>query len=94
MDPALGSLLQDLSESGMLDKTMVIMMSELPTNALLAEEYLQYFDGMSIGSNDMTQLVLGLDRDSALVAEWFDERDAAAKKMLELTIDACNNYGK
>ncbi len=55
----------------------VIMMSELPTNALLADQYLEHFDGMSIGSNDMTQLTLGLDRDSALVAELFDERDEA-----------------
>ena len=56
----------------------IVMMSELPTNALLADQYLEYFDGMSIGSNDMTQLTLGLDRDSALVAELFDERDCLA----------------
>ena len=59
------------------DGLKIIMMSELPTNALLAEQYLEYFDGMSIGSNDMTQLTLGLDRDSALVADIFDERDDA-----------------
>ena len=58
--------------------------SEIPSNALLAEDFLSYFDGMSIGSNDMTQLTLGLDRDSALVSDIFDERDAAVKKMLSL----------
>lgn len=72
----------------------VIMMSELPTNALLAEQYLEYFDGMSIGSNDMTQLTLGLDRDSALVADLFDERDEAVKKLLAMTIRACLKKGK
>ena len=72
----------------------IIMMSELPTNALLADQYLDHFDGMSIGSNDMTQLVLGLDRDSALVAEVFDERDEAVKAMLEMTISACKARGK
>ena len=76
------------------DELKIVMMSELPTNALLAEEYLEYFDGMSIGSNDMTQLTLGLDRDSALIADVFDERDAAVKKMLELTISACRKQGK
>ena len=72
----------------------VIMMSELPTNALLAEQYLEYFDGMSIGSNDMTQLALGLDRDSALVADYFDERDDAVKALLAMTISACKAQGK
>ncbi len=72
----------------------VIMMSELPTNALLADQYLEYFDGMSIGSNDMTQLALGLDRDSALVAEYFDERDDAVKALLAMTIAACRKNGK
>jgi len=72
----------------------VIMMSELPTNALLAEQYLEYFDGMSIGSNDMTQLALGLDRDSALVADLFDERDDAVKALLAMTISACKAQGK
>ncbi len=61
------------------DGLKLIMMCELPTNALLAEEYLEYFDGMSIGSNDMTQLTLGLDRDSAIVAKLFDERDPAVE---------------
>ena len=72
----------------------VIMMSELPTNALLAEQYLEHFDGMSIGSNDMTQLALGLDRDSALVADLFDERDDAVKALLAMTISACKKQGK
>ena len=72
----------------------VIMMCELPTNALLADEYLKFFDGMSIGSNDMTQLVLGLDRDSAVVAKLFDERDPAVKAALSLAIKACRAQGK
>ncbi len=72
----------------------LIMMSELPTNALLAEQYLEHFDGMSIGSNDMTQLALGLDRDSALIAEYFDERDDAVKALLAMTIAACKAQGK
>ena len=77
-----------------VDGLRIIMMSELPTNALLADQYLEYFDGMSIGSNDMTQLALGLDRDSALVAEYFDERDDAVKALLEMTISACKAQGK
>ncbi len=72
----------------------VIMMCELPTNALLAERYLQFFDGMSIGSNDMTQLTLGLDRDSAVIARLFDERDDAVKALLKMAIDACRKTGK
>jgi pyruvate, water dikinase len=72
----------------------VIMMCELPTNALLADQYLQYFDGMSIGSNDMTQLVLGLDRDSGIVAKLFDERDPAVKAAIALAIKACRAQGK
>jgi pyruvate,water dikinase len=72
----------------------VIMMCELPTNALLAEKYLEYFDGMSIGSNDMTQLTLGLDRDSGLVAKQFDERDEAVKLLLAMAIKACRSQGK
>ena len=77
-----------------VNKLKVIMMCELPTNALLADEYLEYFDGMSIGSNDMTQLTLGLDRDSAIVAKQFDERDEAVKRLLELAITACRRHGK
>jgi pyruvate,water dikinase len=72
----------------------VIMMCELPTNALLADRYLEHFDGMSIGSNDMTQLTLGLDRDSAIVAGSFDERDDAVKALLSLAIKACRKQGK
>jgi pyruvate,water dikinase len=72
----------------------LIMMCELPSNALLADEFLAYFDGFSIGSNDLTQLTLGLDRDSGLVAESFDERDPAVKKMLAQAISACNRAGK
>ncbi len=72
----------------------IIMMSELPSNALLANEFLEHFDGMSIGSNDMTQLTLGLDRDSELVADLFDERDAAVLAMLSMTIKACLEKGK
>jgi pyruvate,water dikinase len=72
----------------------VIMMCELPTNALLAERYLEFFDGMSIGSNDMTQLTLGLDRDSAIVARLFDERDDAVKALLAMAISACRKAGK
>ncbi|NND53551.1 MAG: phosphoenolpyruvate synthase [Gammaproteobacteria bacterium] len=72
----------------------LIMMCELPTNAVLADQYLEYFDGMSIGSNDMTQLTLGLDRDSGLIAELFDERDDAVKAMLKMAIDACVRRGK
>jgi len=76
------------------DDLKVIMMSELPTNALLADQYLEHFDGMSIGSNDMTQLALGLDRDSALVADTFDERDDAVKALLAMTISACKAQNK
>ena len=70
------------------------MMCEVPSNALLAEQFLDYFDGFSIGSNDLTQLTLGLDRDSALVAEGFDERDPAVKVLLKLAIAACRARGK
>jgi len=72
----------------------VVMMCELPSNALLAEEFLEHFDGFSIGSNDMTQLALGLDRDSGLVAESFDERDPAVKMLLAMAIRACRKHGK
>jgi pyruvate,water dikinase len=72
----------------------LIMMCEIPSNALLADEFLQYFDGFSIGSNDLTQLTLGLDRDSSLVANRFDERDAAVKILLEMAIRACNRQNK
>ncbi len=72
----------------------LIMMCELPTNVILAEQYLEYFDGFSIGSNDLTQLTLGLDRDSGLVAAAFDERDPAVKAMLHMAISACRKANK
>ncbi|WP_305368865.1 phosphoenolpyruvate synthase [Photobacterium leiognathi] len=72
----------------------VIMMCELPSNAVLADDFLKYFDGFSIGSNDMTQLTLGLDRDSGDVAHLFDERNPAVKAMLKMAIDAATKAGK
>jgi pyruvate,water dikinase len=72
----------------------IVMMCELPSNAILADEFLELFDGFSIGSNDLTHLTLGLDRDSGLVAESFDERDAAVKAMLAMAIRACRKHGK
>ena len=72
----------------------VIMMCELPANALLADEFLEHFDGFSIGSNDLTQLTLGLDRDSGIVAHLFDERNPAVKKLLAMAIQACKAQGK
>jgi pyruvate,water dikinase len=86
-----------LAQNGLKSGTnelKVIMMCELPTNALLADEYLKYFDGMSIGSNDMTQLTLGLDRDSSIVAKDFDERDEAVKVLLSMAISACKRHKK
>jgi pyruvate,water dikinase len=70
------------------------MMCEVPSNAILAEQFLEYFDGFSIGSNDLTQLTLGLDRDSGLVAHAFDERDPAVKQLLSMSIQAANKLGK
>jgi pyruvate,water dikinase len=72
----------------------IIMMCELPSNALLADEFLEYFDGFSIGSNDLTQLTLGLDRDSGVIAHLFDERNAAVKKLLSMAIQTCRKRGK
>jgi pyruvate, water dikinase len=72
----------------------IIMMCEIPSNAVLAEEFLDYFDGFSIGSNDMTQLTLGLDRDSGLIANLFDERNPAVKKLLAMAIEACHKQNK
>ncbi|MCP4936736.1 MAG: phosphoenolpyruvate synthase [bacterium] len=72
----------------------LIMMCEIPSNALLANEFLDYFDGFSIGSNDLTQLTLGLDRDSALVADSFDERNGAVKALMVMAIEACQKQGK
>lgn len=71
------------------DGLTIIMMCELPTNALLADQYLDHFDGMSIGSNDLTQLTLGLDRDSGVIAHLFDERDEAVKAVMSMAIKAC-----
>jgi pyruvate,water dikinase len=72
----------------------VIMMCEIPSNALLADDFLQYFDGFSIGSNDLTQLTLGVDRDSGLLAHLFDERNDAVKALLSMAIQACKKAGK
>lgn len=72
----------------------LIMMCEIPSNAVLADAFLEYFDGFSIGSNDMTQLSLGLDRDSGLIAHLFDERNPAVKKLLSMAIEACRKQGK
>jgi pyruvate, water dikinase len=86
-----------LAQNGLqrgLHDLKIIMMCELPTNALLADEYLNHFDGMSIGSNDMTQLTLGLDRDSSIVAKAFDERDEAVKMLLSMAISACKRRNK
>jgi pyruvate,water dikinase len=70
------------------------MMCETPNNALAAEQFLAHFDGMSIGSNDMTQLTLGVDRDSARISELFDERSPAVRKLFATTIEACRRNGK
>ena len=73
----------------------VIMMCEIPSNALLADRFLEYFDGFSIGSNDMTQLTLGVDRDAGgSIAKIFDERDDAVKAMLKMAITACRKNGR
>jgi pyruvate,water dikinase len=86
-----------LKENGLergVDGFRVIMMCEIPSNVILAKEFLEYFDGFSIGSNDLTQLTLGLDRDSGLVAAAFDERDPAVMKLLKQAIEACKSAGK
>jgi pyruvate,water dikinase len=72
----------------------LIMMCELPANAILAEKFLEHFDGFSVGSNDLTQLTLGLDRDSGIIAHLFDERNEAILALLENAIDACKKAGK
>lgn len=90
-------VVQLLENSGLKrgqDGLKLIMMCELPSNALLADEFLEYFDGFSIGSNDLTQLTLGLDRDSGLIAQLFDERNDAVKKLLSMAIQACRKHGK
>lgn len=76
------------------DHLKIIMMCEIPSNALLADKFLDYFDGFSIGSNDLTQLTLGIDRDSELVAHRFDERNEAVKSLLQMAIYACHKRGK
>ena len=86
-----------LAENGLVrgeNGLRIIMMCEIPANAILAEEFLQYFDGFSIGSNDLTQLSLGLDRDSSTISHLFDERDPAVKFLIKRAIDACNKAGK
>lgn len=90
-------VLELLKENGLergLNGLKIVMMCEVPSNAILAEEFLEKFDGFSIGSNDLTQLTLGLDRDSGLIAHLFDERDPAVKKMLASAIAAANKAGK
>ena len=79
-----------------VDGLKLIMMCEIPSNAILAEQFLEHFDGFSIGSNDLTQLSLGLDRDSGLdlLAADFDERDPAVKALISLAIAACKKHGK
>jgi len=86
-----------LGENGLVqgeNGLKIIMMCEVPSNALLADEFLDIFDGFSIGSNDLTQLTLGLDRDSAIVAHLFDERNPAVKKLLSMAISAAKAKGK
>ena len=72
----------------------LIMMCEIPSNAILAEQFLHYFDGFSIGSNDLTQLTLGMDRDSGILADGFDERNDAVKELIKMAIHTCNRLGK
>jgi len=90
-------VIQLLADNGLKrgdNNLRVIMMCEIPSNAVLAEEFLKYFDGFSIGSNDMTQLTLGLDRDSGVIAHLFDERNPAVKKLLAMAIKACHQQHK
>jgi len=92
-----GAVIDLLQKNGLargVNGLRIVMMCELPSNAILAEQFLDLFDGFSIGSNDLTQLTLGLDRDSGLVAASFDERDPAVKQMLALAIGACRKQGK
>jgi pyruvate, water dikinase len=79
-----------------VDGLKIVMMCEVPSNAILADQFLEYFDGFSIGSNDLTQLTLGLDRDSGLelLAADFDERDPAVQAMISMSIKACLKQGK
>ena len=91
------AVLETLEKNGLVrgeHGLRLIMMCEIPANALLANEFLNYFDGFSIGSNDLTQLTLGIDRDSALVAAQFDERNPAVKALLHMAIVACKAQSK
>jgi pyruvate,water dikinase len=90
-------VLEVMRESGLVpgvDGLRVLVMAEIPSNIILADDFAALFDGFSIGSNDLTQLTLGLDRDSGLVAGSFDERDPAVKAMLHMAIAACRKAGK
>lgn len=92
-----GAVIELMAQNGLKrgdNGLKIIMMCELPANALLADEFLEHFDGFSIGSNDLTQLTLGLDRDSGIVAHLFDERNPAVKKLLSMAIQACKAQGK
>lgn len=91
---AVHALLEDNGLKRGVDGFRVIMMCEIPSNVILAEQFLEYFDGFSIGSNDLTQLTLGLDRDSGLVASAFDERDPAVMELLRQAIAACRKHNK
>ena len=91
---AVHQLLEDNQLKRGVDGFRVIMMCEIPSNVILANQFLEYFDGFSIGSNDLTQLTLGLDRDSGLVAASFDERDPAVMQLLKQAIDACKAQNK
>ncbi len=91
------SVLEVMAGNGLCrgeDGLRVIMMCEIPSNALLAPRFLEYFDGFSIGSNDLAQLTLALDRDSELVADLFDERNQAVKELIRLAVEACREAGK
>jgi pyruvate,water dikinase len=92
-DAALRVLAENDLERGK-DGLKVVMMCEIPANVLIADDFLKRFDGFSIGSNDLTQLTLGVDRDSSLVAASFDERNPAVKKLLSEAIAACKRNGK
>jgi pyruvate,water dikinase len=88
------ALLKDNGLQRGVDGLKMVMMCEVPSNALLADQFLEYFDGFSIGSNDLTQMTLALDRNSGLVASLFDERDEAVKALLHMAIQACRKQGK
>ena len=90
------NVINEMSSNGLIrgeNGLQVIMMCELPSNVMLIKEFSEYFDGFSIGSNDLTQTTLGIDRDSALISHVFDERDPAVKKMLVKAITTANKIG-